>query len=82
MSSYGTPNFNSLMRLGTVSTTCSFIDSTADITDCMMVIAADHGGEVGSFGGIIAAWTQSRKFLHEKGEYKARIIVLNSEMSF
>ena len=39
-STYGTPNLNSLMRLGTESTTCSF--TAADATDgCIGVIATE-----------------------------------------
>lgn len=56
---YGTPNFSSLMRFGTVSTTCSFIDSRAAIADCRWVVAIDRGSKEESCDEIAAAWMRS-----------------------
>ena len=53
---YSRPNFSSLIRLGTVSTTCSFTDSPAAIGCCMLVDATGCGLKLVSYGDIAAAW--------------------------
>lgn len=49
------PNFNSFIRFGMVSTTCSFTDSTAAMVDCILVIATDQEAREGFCDGITAA---------------------------
>lgn len=55
------PNFNSLIRFGMVSTTCSFKDSTAAIVDCALVIATDQEAREGFCDEITVAWVRSEE---------------------
>lgn len=59
--SYGMPNFNSFIRFGMVSITCSFTDSTAAMVGCIMVIATDQEAIEESCDGITAAWVRPRE---------------------